>query len=200
MKYGIMALDYARVQLGLDPDSQIAQEEPVKECEEVDEAGVCLNPEVVVEVEEEAFDADWTKAAHYYRLASQEHKSARANYNLGYMHEWGLGLTQDFPLAKRHYDLSKAGSKQATLAVQIALMTMNLHEQVKQMQAAWKKWNQRAVEDDYDEEDERYHRPPPRNQELTKLDVIVKHVVSWESLLIILLTLVLSRILQYRRT
>jgi hypothetical protein len=42
-------------------------------------------------------DADMEKAAIYYRLALDKAKSARANFNLGYMHEWGLGLKQDFP-------------------------------------------------------------------------------------------------------
>ncbi len=32
-------------------------------------------------------------AAQYYRKAAEEHNSARANFNLGFMHEWGLGLS-----------------------------------------------------------------------------------------------------------
>ena len=43
------------------------------------------------------------------------------------MHEWGLGLTQDFPLAKRHYDL--AGKDNANMAPAIALFAMNIHQQ-----------------------------------------------------------------------
>lgn len=66
-------------------------------------------------------------AAQYYRIASEEHNSARANFNLGFMHEWGLGLTQDFPLAKRHYDL--AGKDNANMAPAIALFAMNIHQQ-----------------------------------------------------------------------
>ncbi len=32
-------------------------------------------------------------AAQYYRKAAEEHNFARANFNLGFMHEWGLGLS-----------------------------------------------------------------------------------------------------------
>ena len=67
-------------------------------------------------------------AAQYYRKAAEEHKSARAHFNLGFMHEWGLGLTQDFPLAKRHYDL--AGEGEASMAVAMALWAMDLHQKV----------------------------------------------------------------------
>ncbi|KAL9182960.1 hypothetical protein ACHAXT_004239 [Thalassiosira profunda] len=67
-------------------------------------------------------------AAQYYRKAAEEHESARANFNLGFMHEWGLGLTQDFPLAKRHYDL--AAGKDSGLAATIALKAMGLHQRL----------------------------------------------------------------------
>ena len=66
-------------------------------------------------------------AAQYYRKAAEEHKSARANFNLGFMHEWGLGLTQDFPLAKRHYDLA---GEEASIASSIALWAMSIHQRV----------------------------------------------------------------------
>jgi len=66
-------------------------------------------------------------AAQYYRKAAEEHKSARANFNLGFMHEWGLGLTQDFPLAKRHYDLA-GGNDSSNMASVIALYAMDIHQ------------------------------------------------------------------------
>ena len=65
-------------------------------------------------------------AAQYHRKAAEEHNSARANFNLGFMHEWGLGLSQDFPLAKRHYDL--AGEGYSNKAAAIALFAMNIHQ------------------------------------------------------------------------
>ena len=193
-KHSGIAKEYIMAQTG----QSTHQQTTLEACKEGSEE-VCQNPE---EPEEEVeSDADLEKAAHYYRLASQQHKSARANFNLGYMHEWGLGLKQDFPLAKRHYDLAKVTSKQASLAVQIALMTMNFHEQVMQLHSVWNEWNTQPAIDRVqavDVEDE--ETTSVEGGQKTKLDVIIKHVISWESLLIILLTLVLSRILQHRRT
>ena len=68
-----------------------------------------------------------TIAAQYYRKAAEDHKSARANFNLGFMYEWGLGLNQDFPLAKRHYDLA---GEEADFAASIALFSMRIHEKL----------------------------------------------------------------------
>eukprot|EP00535_Pseudo-nitzschia_heimii_P008299 CAMPEP_0197190636 /NCGR_PEP_ID=MMETSP1423-20130617/22035_1 /TAXON_ID=476441 /ORGANISM="Pseudo-nitzschia heimii, Strain UNC1101" /LENGTH=938 /DNA_ID=CAMNT_0042643061 /DNA_START=37 /DNA_END=2850 /DNA_ORIENTATION=+ len=74
-------------------------------------------------------EEDLHTAAHYYQMAGERHQSARANFNLGFMHQWGLGLKQDFPMAKRHYDLALSRNyREAELAVQIALMVMNTHE------------------------------------------------------------------------
>lgn len=65
-------------------------------------------------------------AAQYYRKAAVEFKSARGHFNLGFMHEWGLGLAQDFPLAKRHYDLAKEND--SNLAAAVALYAMSVHQ------------------------------------------------------------------------
>mmetsp|Transcript_32742 Transcript_32742/g.36653 ORF Transcript_32742/g.36653 Transcript_32742/m.36653 type:complete len:987 (+) Transcript_32742:212-3172(+) len=74
-------------------------------------------------------EEDLHTAAHYYQVAGENHLSARANFNLGFMHQWGLGLKQDFPLAKRHYDLALSRNyREAEIAVQIALLAMNSHE------------------------------------------------------------------------
>ena len=82
-------------------------------------------------------------AARYYRMAAEEHDSARANFNLGFMHEWGLGLKQDFPLAKRHYDLCAASRHgEAELAVQAALFAMDWHQQVVRWRLAWDEWRE----------------------------------------------------------
>jgi TPR repeat protein len=80
-------------------------------------------------------------AAQYYRKAAEEHNSARANFNLGFMHEWGMGLSQDFPLAKRHYDL--AAKDNANKAAAIALYAMNIHQ--KAVQFAMMYLGQRGV-------------------------------------------------------
>lgn len=68
-------------------------------------------------------------ASRYYRTAAETSQSPRANFNLGYMYEWGLGVPQDFHLAKRHYDLAVSGpSKQGEVPVAIALYGLHVHK------------------------------------------------------------------------
>ena len=43
---------------------------------------------------------DLKKAAKFYRMASDK-QNAQSMFNLGYMHQHGQGLPQDFDLAKR---------------------------------------------------------------------------------------------------
>ena len=45
-------------------------------------------------------------------------------FNLGYMHERGLGLTQDRHLAKRCYDLAAENSPDARVPVALALIKL----------------------------------------------------------------------------
>ena len=48
--------------------------------------------------------------------------SAQAMWNLGWMHENGIGIDQDFHLAKRHYDLAlETNPREANLPVVLAL-------------------------------------------------------------------------------
>ena len=56
----------------------------------------------------------------------ERHKSAQAHFNLGYMHERGLGFKRDFYLAKRHYDLAKQASEDAYMPVTIALVKIGV--------------------------------------------------------------------------
>ena len=194
MKYYGMAKDYLEKRFRSDQATTDV-------CETSDDSQVCSNS--AASAEGEFSDVDMEKAAHYYRMASQAFKSSRANFNLGYMHQWGLGLAQDFPLAKRHYDLAKVTSNQAALAVEVALVSMNLHEHFLKLETAWKEWNNPRPK-------KQVPRPMaansggepvnlPVSEQVTKLDLILKHVVSWESLLIVVLTIILSRILRYRR-
>jgi len=98
-------------------------------------------PVTLEEEEQELEDADLSMAAHYYTIAVDKHQSARANFNLGFMHEYGIGLKQDFPLAKRHYDLAASyHAAEASLAVQIALMAMSQHENIVKFRNAWNAW------------------------------------------------------------
>jgi TPR repeat protein len=58
-----------------------------------DEGGPSRDDEEKSDDEDENFesvvDRDLAMAARYYRLAAERHKSARAHFNLGFMHEWG---------------------------------------------------------------------------------------------------------------
>jgi len=117
-------------------------------CETTDE-GTCPNNQdlqriaagTVTKNLDREMDEDLRTAAHYYQIAGEKHHSARANFNLGFMHQWGLGLKQDFPMAKRHYDLAlNRNYREAEIAVQIALMAMNAHEFVIRCVALIEDW------------------------------------------------------------
>jgi SEL1 protein len=156
-----------------------------------------------------AREDDLSTAARYYRMAAEETGSPRANFNLGFMYEWGLGVKQDFPLAKRHYDLAVAGrSLEADVPVSMARLTMSLHEYyVKQMRA----WKDRRNADSPAlsptspsevpamlERKDIGHPVPGQSELRTKTDVIISHLLTWESLLILLLTVLLSILLRHR--
>jgi SEL1 protein len=47
-------------------------------------------------------------------------------FNLAYMHEQGLGLKQDFYLAKRYYDQAAETSTDARVPVTLALIKLNV--------------------------------------------------------------------------
>ncbi|KAI0126404.1 hypothetical protein BJ170DRAFT_596006 [Xylariales sp. AK1849] len=66
------------------------------------------------------------KAAQCYTGASEHFQSAQALYNLGWMHENGVGLTQDFHLAKRYYDHALETNDEAYLPVTISLLRLRL--------------------------------------------------------------------------
>jgi SEL1 protein len=65
---------------------------------------------------------DQEKAAACYQAAAETLQSAQAMWNLGWMHENGIGIDQDFHLAKRHYDLAlETNPSEAHLPVVLAL-------------------------------------------------------------------------------
>ncbi|XP_068110537.1 protein sel-1 homolog 1 [Hyperolius riggenbachi] len=66
-------------------------------------------------------DVDYETAFIHYRLASEQQHSAQAMFNLGYMHEKGLGIKQDIHLAKRFYDMAAEASPDAQVPVFLAL-------------------------------------------------------------------------------
>jgi len=71
-------------------------------------------------------DSDMEKSAACYTAASEFHQSAQALYNLGWMHENGVGLTQDFHLAKRFYDQALETNDEAYLPVILSLLKLRL--------------------------------------------------------------------------
>nr|XP_020459485.1 protein sel-1 homolog 1 isoform X2 [Monopterus albus] len=71
-------------------------------------------------------DVDYETAVIHYRLASEQQHSAQAMFNLGYMHEKGLGIKQDVHLAKRFYDMAAEASPDAQVPVFLALCKLGL--------------------------------------------------------------------------
>jgi SEL1 protein len=70
---------------------------------------------------------DEEKAAACYQAAAETMKSAQAMWNLGWMHENGIGIEQDFHLAKRNYDLAlDTNPREAHLPVVLALYKLRL--------------------------------------------------------------------------
>lgn len=71
-------------------------------------------------------EPDMEKAAACYTAASEFHQSAQALYNLGWMHENGIGLIQDFHLAKRFYDEALETNDEAYFPVTLSLLKLRL--------------------------------------------------------------------------
>ncbi|KAF9652443.1 HCP-like protein, partial [Thelephora ganbajun] len=70
----------------------------------------------------------WEKAAGYYQSAADTQFSALAMWNLGWMYENGIGVTQDFHLAKRHYDLALATNTEAYFPVTLSLIKLRIRK------------------------------------------------------------------------
>jgi len=222
-EWGMELLTVARSFLGRDKNSRVLKSSSSTTCQA--EEGTCLldneahagtttlkknNPDH--EMEEELHTA-----AHYYQMAGEKHQSARANFNLGFMHQWGLGLKQDFPMAKRHYDLALSRNyREAEIAVQIALLAMNTHEfaiRCKVLIEEW--WYQRdasTTENTNTISSTKESSVPPsnsgsrapkigsesahshklgHNSKKTKEEVIMSHIFSQSSLMIVILILLL---------
>jgi SEL1 protein len=71
-------------------------------------------------------DPDLNKAVQCYQGASDYSQSAQALYNLGWMHENGVGLTQDYHLAKRFYDMALEINEEAYLPVTLSLLKLRV--------------------------------------------------------------------------
>ncbi|KFH45503.1 hypothetical protein ACRE_036940 [Hapsidospora chrysogenum ATCC 11550] len=71
-------------------------------------------------------ERDIQKAVQCYLAASDHSQSAQALFNLGWMHENGVGLDQDFHLAKRYYDHALMVNKEAYLPVTLSLLKLRV--------------------------------------------------------------------------
>ncbi|CAG8949117.1 hypothetical protein HYFRA_00002246 [Hymenoscyphus fraxineus] len=94
--------------------------------------------------------ADMEKAAACYTAASEFHQSAQALFNLGWMHENGVGLDQDFHLAKRYYDHALETNDEAYLPVTLSLFKLRFR-------SAWNTFTHGRVNSIQDE-------PAPKKQ------------------------------------
>ena len=68
--------------------------------------------------------ADQEKAAACYQAAAETMLSAQAHWNLGWMHENGVGMEQDFHLAKRFYDQATETNREAYLPARLSLVKL----------------------------------------------------------------------------
>ncbi|EEP82235.1 conserved hypothetical protein [Uncinocarpus reesii 1704] len=69
---------------------------------------------------------DFKKASSCYHSAADGHHSAQAFWNLGWMHEHGISVEQDFHMAKRYYDLALETNDEAYLPVKLSLIRLRL--------------------------------------------------------------------------
>ncbi|KAI6007730.1 hypothetical protein F5J12DRAFT_905581 [Pisolithus orientalis] len=76
-------------------------------------------------VPDEPESVRWEKAAKFYQSAADTQLSALAMWNLGWMYENGIGVPQDFHLAKRHYDQALDINSEAYLPVLLSLIKLH---------------------------------------------------------------------------
>ncbi len=69
---------------------------------------------------------DKERAATCYQAAAEFQQSAQALWNLGWMHENGIGVQQDFHLAKRFYDQALETNQEAYLPVKLSLLKLRM--------------------------------------------------------------------------
>ena len=71
-------------------------------------------------------NVDVEKAATCYHSAAELQQSAQAMWNLGWMHENGIGVEQDFHLAKRFYDQALETNTESYLPVKLSLLLLRV--------------------------------------------------------------------------
>ncbi|KAG6973542.1 hypothetical protein JG688_00003480 [Phytophthora aleatoria] len=78
---------------------------------------------------------DFVKASAHYSLASKR-SNAQAMFNLALMYEHGIGVEQDFYLAKRFFDKARVAHSDASVPVTLALWKLRVHKSLR----SWKRW------------------------------------------------------------
>jgi SEL1 protein len=68
-------------------------------------------------------NTSYARAGHHYRAASNL-RHPRSMFNLGYMHQYGIGLPQDLHLAKRFFDMAVETHQEANVPVALALANL----------------------------------------------------------------------------
>ena len=68
----------------------------------------------------------YAEAGNYYEMSAENTLggNAQSMFNLGYMHQYGIGKQKDFSMAKRYYDLSKQNGPSRTMACYIFLAAL----------------------------------------------------------------------------
>ncbi|TYZ69265.1 hypothetical protein PybrP1_000638 [[Pythium] brassicae (nom. inval.)] len=79
---------------------------------------------------------DFARASAHYSLASKR-ANAQAMFNLGYMYEHGVGVDQDFYLAKRFLDKAREAHSDAHVPVTLALWKLKVHTFVVSWKRVW---------------------------------------------------------------
>ena len=157
--------------------------------------GVCL-ASTAKRMSDNSLDPDLQVAARYYRLAAERNSNPRALYNLGFMYQFGLGLKRDFPLAKRQFDsaiVASGRSGEANVPVALALYFLSCHEYVLKLGSRC----QSAL--DHLTVPVRGERIPKHLLGKSRLDIMRDHLLSFESLLVLVLTVVVSVLLSARQ-
>uniref|UniRef100_A0AC35U1L7 Protein sel-1-like protein 1 n=1 Tax=Rhabditophanes sp. KR3021 TaxID=114890 RepID=A0AC35U1L7_9BILA len=67
-------------------------------------------------------EKNFKDAAAHYKIAAEKFLNSGARFNLGYMHEHGIGLPKDLHLAKRYYDSALEVNSDAILPVTLAFL------------------------------------------------------------------------------
>lgn len=187
----------------------VGGDERIQACD--GENGSCKEGDYRDDGESEALvDVDLNMAAHFYQVAVERHQSPRANFNLGFMHQWGLGLKQDFPLAKRHYDLAASGNlRESELVVQTALMAMNGHETIIRWKVMLEDWWYKRETKSMDEAPAETITPPrtmnphkvgepvpsPVTTRRSREEIVMSHIFNWSSFVILVLIMLLVQVM-----